>query len=61
LKNFKNCHPEQSEGSAVSQQSADSSLLPNVATVAAMQEALPGGLPSFRNASELMADLNAED
>ena len=35
--------------------------LANVTTVAAMQEARHGGLPSFRNVSDLMADLNAED
>jgi DNA-damage-inducible protein J len=34
---------------------------PNVTTVAAMQEARHGGLTSFRNVSDLMADLNAED
>jgi len=34
---------------------------PNSATTAAMQEARNGGLPSFRNVSDLMADLNAED
>jgi DNA-damage-inducible protein J len=34
---------------------------PNAATVAAMEEARNGGLPSFRSVSELMADLNAED
>jgi DNA-damage-inducible protein J len=34
---------------------------PNPATTAAMQEARNGGLPSFRNVSDLMADLNAED
>jgi DNA-damage-inducible protein J len=34
---------------------------PNAATAAAMQEARNGGLPSFRNVSDLMADLNAED
>jgi hypothetical protein len=56
----KNCHPGRSEGSAVCQQSADSSLLPNAATVAAMREARNGGLPSFHNVSDLMADLNAK-
>jgi DNA-damage-inducible protein J len=35
--------------------------IPNAGTVAAMQEARKGGLPSFRNVSDLMADLNAED
>jgi DNA-damage-inducible protein J len=34
---------------------------PNGTTAAAMQEARDGGLPSFRNVSDLMADLNAED
>ncbi len=34
---------------------------PNAATAAAMQEARHGGLPSFDNVSDLMADLNAED
>ncbi len=34
---------------------------PNAATAAAMQEARKGGLPSFRKASELVADLNADD
>jgi hypothetical protein len=60
LKNFKNCHPERSEGCAVCQKSADSSSLPNAATAAAMQEARHGGLPAFRNVSDLMADLNAK-
>jgi len=35
--------------------------VPNAATVAAMEEARKGGLPSFRNVSDLMDDLNAED
>jgi len=35
--------------------------VPNAATAAAMREARKGGLPSFTNASELMADLNEED
>jgi DNA-damage-inducible protein J len=35
--------------------------VPNVATVAAMREARKGGLPSFRNAAALLADLNADD
>jgi len=35
--------------------------VPNAATAAAIEEARKGGLPSFRNASDLMADLNAED
>jgi DNA-damage-inducible protein J len=34
---------------------------PNAATAAAMQEARKGGLRSFGNVSDLMADLNAED
>ena len=34
---------------------------PNAATAAAMREARKGGLRSFQNASDLMADLNAED
>jgi DNA-damage-inducible protein J len=34
---------------------------PNATTAAAMQEARDGELPSFRNVSDLMADLNAED
>jgi DNA-damage-inducible protein J len=34
---------------------------PNAATAGAMKEARNGGLPSFRNVSSLMADLNAED
>ena len=35
--------------------------VPNVATAAAMREARRGGLTSFRNVSDLMVDLNAED
>jgi DNA-damage-inducible protein J len=35
--------------------------VPNASTVAAMREARTGKLPSFRNASDLMADLNADD
>jgi DNA-damage-inducible protein J len=35
--------------------------VPNAATAAAMQEARAGGLKSFNNVSELMADLNAKD
>ena len=35
--------------------------VPNAATVAAVQEARKGGLPSFDSVSDLMADLNAED
>ena len=34
---------------------------PNVTTVAAIREARAGKLPSFRNVSDLMADLNADD
>jgi DNA-damage-inducible protein J len=34
---------------------------PNTATAAAIEEAGDGGLPSFRNVSDVMADLNAED
>jgi antitoxin component of RelBE/YafQ-DinJ toxin-antitoxin module len=33
----------------------------NATTAAAMQEARDRGLPSFRNVSELTADLNAAD
>ena len=35
--------------------------VPNAATAAAMKEARAGGLASFKNVSDLMADLNAED
>jgi DNA-damage-inducible protein J len=35
--------------------------VPNAATAAAMREARKGGLTSFRTASDLMADLNADD
>jgi DNA-damage-inducible protein J len=35
--------------------------VPNAATAAAMREARKGGLPSFKNVSDLMNDLNAED
>jgi len=35
--------------------------VPNAATAAAMREARQGGLASFNNASDLLADLNAED
>jgi DNA-damage-inducible protein J len=35
--------------------------VPNAVTAAAMKEARAGGLSSFKNVSELMADLNAED
>ncbi len=36
-------------------------LVPNEETIAAMKEARQGGLPSFKNVNELMADLNADD
>lgn len=35
--------------------------VPNAATAAAMKKARAGGLASFNNVSDLMADLNAED
>jgi DNA-damage-inducible protein J len=35
--------------------------VPNPVTAAAMKEARAGGLASFNNVSELLADLNAED
>jgi DNA-damage-inducible protein J len=35
--------------------------VPNTTTVAAIQEARTGKLPSFRKVSDLMADLNADD
>jgi len=35
--------------------------VPNATTVTAIREARTGKLPSFRNASDLMADLNADD
>jgi DNA-damage-inducible protein J len=35
--------------------------VPNAATAAAMKEARAGGLASFKNVSELVADLNADD
>jgi DNA-damage-inducible protein J len=34
---------------------------PNATTVAAIREARAAKLPSFRNVSDLMADLNADD
>jgi DNA-damage-inducible protein J len=34
---------------------------PNATTVGAIREARTGKLPSFRNVSDLMADLNADD
>jgi hypothetical protein len=61
LTNFKNCLPNQLADLQVARNSPDPSPLPNAATVAAMQEAHNGGLPSFRNVSDLMADLNADD
>lgn len=36
-------------------------LAPNAATIEAMKEARRGGLKSFANVDDLMADLNAED
>jgi DNA-damage-inducible protein J len=36
-------------------------LIPNATTIAAMKEARRGGLASFDNVEELMADLDAED
>ena len=36
-------------------------LVPNATTIAAMKEARQGGLKSFANAQDLMADLNADD
>jgi DNA-damage-inducible protein J len=35
--------------------------VPNATTVAAIREARTRKLPSFRNVSDLMADLNADD
>jgi DNA-damage-inducible protein J len=35
--------------------------VPNATTAAAIREARTAKLPSFRNASDLMADLNADD
>jgi hypothetical protein len=35
--------------------------IPNAATVAAMQDAREGGLPSFDSVSELLAELDAEN
>jgi len=37
------------------------SEIPNAATVAAIQEARQGELPTFDNLADLMADLNFED
>ena len=36
-------------------------LVPNATTIAAMKEARNGGLPSFKDAETLLADLNADD
>lgn len=36
-------------------------LVPNATTLAAMKEARRGGLRSFANVEDLMADLNADD
>jgi len=36
-------------------------LVPNATTIAAMKEARQGGLKSFANAQDLIADLNADD
>ena len=36
-------------------------LVPNAETIAAMEEAERGGLPSFKTVEELMAELNADD
>lgn len=36
-------------------------LVPNAATIQAMKEARQGGLKSFDNVTDLMADLNADD
>ncbi len=36
-------------------------LAPNATTIAAMEEARQGGLKSFTNVEDLMADLNADD
>jgi DNA-damage-inducible protein J len=35
--------------------------VPNATTLTAIREARAGKLPSFRNVSELMTDLNADD
>jgi hypothetical protein len=60
-KDWKNCHPSRSEGSTVRPQSVGTSAVPNASTVAAMQQARDGQLPSFCNVSDKMADLNADD
>ena len=36
-------------------------LVPNAETIAAMEEAERGGLPSFKTIDVLMAELNADD
>lgn len=36
-------------------------MIPNAETIAAMEEARRGNLPSFKSVGDLMADLNAED
>ncbi|MDR1463487.1 MAG: type II toxin-antitoxin system RelB/DinJ family antitoxin [Azoarcus sp.] len=36
-------------------------LVPNAATIAAMEEVRQGGLPSFTSIQALMDDLNADD
>ena len=36
-------------------------LVPNAETIAAMEEAERGGLPSFKTVEELMAHLNEDD
>ncbi|GFZ84146.1 type II toxin-antitoxin system RelB/DinJ family antitoxin [Elstera cyanobacteriorum] len=36
-------------------------LIPNAETIAAMEEARAGGLPSFDSIEALMADLHADD
>ena len=36
-------------------------LVPNATTIAAMKEARNGGLPSFKDAEALLADMNADD
>ena len=38
-----------------------SPLVPNAETIAAMEEAERGGLPSFKTVADLMAHLNADD
>ncbi len=36
-------------------------LAPNATTIAAMEEALAGGLPRFENVQSLLDDLHADD